>query len=768
MLRLRRFWPFIFIAVCAILPLWRALLMGETIGPFDQVRHMAPWNGPAPTRPYDVLQADAVLQFYPWRDMVFESWGHGQVPAWNPYELAGTPLLANSQSAGFYPPHVVAGLLHIPTGFAISLLAWFHLLWAGLGAYFLTRRLGGSRIGATVAGTAFCLSPFMLAWTGLSSVITTASWIPWVLGFVVALFQHAESVRVRNKRVVCLALCTAMMLLAGHLQFSAYGLGAAVFMAVWLLVSTRKSREPSDNEYRAPAKQKHAYLHGWALLRIVLGLGFGAMLAAPQLLPVLQYGKFSHRANVPAEQGYNAYVAGAIPWSALQGIAFPTALGDPSKPTPIKARKLNGANEYWPALTNRGMDFAETALGVGPLVFILLFFRRKLAGPVLPLLVSGIIALLIALGTGLNRPFYFLVPGWSAGGSPGRAIVLFALALCVVAGTAVDYVPLIPKKTVQLGTILAVLGALVLALLPVLFSINYPTLFSRDAIMAAIKATVANEAPIFLVTGILALAALLAFREKPAYKIALPVVTALCALIGYGFNLIPTGDASSLAAGLPKATTARMAFANPFWGLFTASRDVMPPNTAVYGRLHDLAGYDSLMHRDSVALLHSIDGEDAAASTNGNMMLVKPKADPKALADAGVTEIWSLRPLSQFYASPKVENGIFKYPNPGPGRAFTPAGPATITAEDYGHIEVEATGPGPLTLKDRMMPGWAAEVDGAPAAITGEPWRIVQLAEGKHKIIFRYQPPGMITGFLLACVAGLLCMLLWLPAFIKR
>ncbi|MFX9069623.1 hypothetical protein ABTN30_20170, partial [Acinetobacter baumannii] len=87
----------------------------------------------------DVLQADGVLQFYVWRDMVFDAWGKGQIPAWNSYQLAGTPLLANSQSAAFYPPHILMGLLHVPTAMAMTLLAWFHLFWAGLGCYFLSR-----------------------------------------------------------------------------------------------------------------------------------------------------------------------------------------------------------------------------------------------------------------------------------------------------------------------------------------------------------------------------------------------------------------------------------------------------------------------------------------------------------------------------------------------------------------------------------------------------------------------------------------------------
>ncbi|HQU19727.1 MAG TPA: hypothetical protein PLA92_11835, partial [Fimbriimonadaceae bacterium] len=124
---LRRNWAYVLLAFAPLLFLAPLLFSGETLGPFDSVRQMSPWEGPKPTRPWDVLQADAVLQFYGWRDLVFEGWRTGEVPHWNPYQLAGTPLLANSQSGAMYPLHILAGIFRLPTGLALVLLAWLHL-----------------------------------------------------------------------------------------------------------------------------------------------------------------------------------------------------------------------------------------------------------------------------------------------------------------------------------------------------------------------------------------------------------------------------------------------------------------------------------------------------------------------------------------------------------------------------------------------------------------------------------------------------------------
>lgn len=712
---------------------------------------MAPWNGPAPDSSWDVLQADGVLQFYPWRDMVFESWGKGQIPSWNPYELAGAPLLANSQSAALYPPHILVGVLHIPTGVAMVLLAWFHLLWAGLGVYYLSRRLGGSRNGSLIAGSAFCLSAFMVAWTVLPSVITTVSWIPWILGLIVGVFSGPK----RRHKIILLAVCVAMMFLGGHLQFAAYGMMAAVVMTLWITISTW-------NPTRART--------GFYAFGVLIGLFLGGLLAAPQLLPVINYSKFSHRANVPDQKGYEGYTKTAIPGFALQSLAFPTALGNPAKPSPVE----KGLNGDWAALASNNADFAETALGLGPVVFILLFFMKKPRGGTAALVLIGILALLLGLGTVLNEPLYFLVPGWSASGSPGRAVVLFVMAACVLAGVVSDNViEGQPKKVYGIAAGVCVFG-FVLAAVPILFGPAYST---SDQLNSAIKTYVSSEAPVFLATAIIALIAVCAARYKPEYRRLMPIGVVLCSVFAYGWNLIPTS--SSTLANIKSDGNARYAFVNASWGLLAPTPNLMPPNTASYSHIHDLAGYDSLLHRDSVLMLQAIDQGTPTPPANGNMMLVKPKADPKLLEEAGVTHVWSQKPIPSFtdpqgtvkgpYMIPSL--GIVEYELLGPGRAYTPNAPAQIVSESYNDIVIKAQGPGPLTLKDRMMPGWTATVDDKPAEITPldsslgkDLWRQVNLEGGGHTIHMTCQPPGLITGIICFLVSALLCIgLLLLP-----
>lgn len=750
MTALRRFWPYLTLILAPLFVLWPAVLLGKAIGPYDQIRQMAPWNGPKPGQPWDVLQADGVLQFAVWRDLVFDSWRHFQVPFWNPYELAGTPLLANSQSAALYPPHIIIGILQIPTAFGMTLLAWYHLAWAGLGTYFFARKVGASRVGGVVAGLSFSLSAFMVAWTGLPSVITTVAWIPWILGLTISLFRgnHVTSFGGRDeprsrprhiRRVLLLAVCFGMLILAGHLQFVAYGLMAALIFAGWLTVASLIEKLP---------ERPHPALRGLGGFAVA-GL-LGVCIALPQLLPVLEYSKFSHRQNQPTEVGYQAYQASAIRTFELVGLMHPNLLGDPTQ----DISGLQGAETwpaFWPAYVKRGANFAEEALGVGPVVIGLLLLARRrhdwraIGGVAL----LGTFGFLLAVGTPLGRILYFLVPGWSASGSPGRISVLFVMATCVLAGVSATqdseeepkekwrlYLPLAAMALVAIGSIYAVMfgtGS---------FQSWLPQV-SPDALQIIIASGTSGTRAMAAISTLVAIVSVgywLHQKRKPGWALVIGVVASLLLSVP---PVLRFSDSANLAVDGPR--DARIAVINGPWGLFEAQPALLPPNIAGLNRIHELGGYDSLIHRDTVKMLAGVDGEDPSPEANGNMMFVKKHADPRKLADAGVSEVWQLGP-----------DGLKKTPLEGPGRASTPAGPATIVSETASRLVLKAIGPGILSIRDRNMPGWTATVDGAPTPIQGDLWREIQLPAAEHEVVCNYVAPGYAIGLLPSLLAWLI------------
>jgi uncharacterized membrane protein YfhO len=67
--------------------------------------------------------------------------------------------------------------------------------------------------------------------------------------------------------------------------------------------------------------------------------------------------------------------------------------------------------------------------------------------------------------------------------------------------------------------------------------------------------------------------------------------------------------------------------------------------------------------------------------------------------------------------------------------------------------------------------GWTALVDGQPARVlrANRTQRAVALQAGSHKIVFRYEPPGLRAGVGVMLVAALAAIAIWLgPSWPKR
>lgn len=732
MSRARTLWCVVLLAVLAALPLAGALFSAKAIGPFDWIAPMTgAGEGTKPEQNWDILQADGVLQFYNWRDLVFEAWGQGHGPYWNPYQLAGTPLLANSQSAGFYPPHIAMGVLHVPTPVAMKFLAWFHLFWAGLGAFVLARRLGATDAGGLVAGGLFGTCAFLVAWVALPSVPTTCAWIPWCLWAMVRLLGKDDGVPLL-RRAIPLPLCVAMLVLGGHLQFVAYGLMATGLFWVWLTVRDRVWK---------------------AGLVALLGMGVGVMLAAPQLLPGLEYGRFSHRANTPSEEGYAGFVASAIQPYELPALVSLNLLGYPGP--------LNEAGtlpNYWPALAKRGANAAESAATVGPFALALIglaLVTRRYRKDAWPLAAMALLGLLLAMGTPLNRLLYFGVPGWSSTGSPGRIVVLAVLGVAVLAGLA------IPRSDEAKAAERPVFVGAIFGLLSVLLALG---IAARGVAATWIEGFDASAVPALAAqaakTGVLAPLVLAVLATVAIMVLARRGWKEGEAIGGVGFLLavgamlyggwVPTGTPPSRAA---ERDPRRVAFINDRWELFVPAPAWMPPNTATAFRVVDLAGYDSLLHRDTVKMLADIMGQDPAPPANGNIMLVKSSADPEKLRQAGVETVFARTEVPSLGTGRRAADNLYVYDLSGPGRASTPQGGAMVGQDGTDRTVVRGTGPGTLVLRDRNMPGWSAFVDGQPAEIRGGLWREVELPTGEHWVEFRYEPPGLGRGRTLCLVA---------------
>lgn len=709
--KLQRFWPILFLAILTSLPLLRGF-SGKTIGPHDQIQTMVDRTYTKPMeQAWDVLMADGVLQFYVWRDLVFESWSKGKLPAWNPYSLGGTPLLANSQSGALYPLHIVVGKMGIPTATAVVLLAWFHLLLASLGTYAAVRAHGGSKVGATIAAASFGLSPFMLGWTPLASVITTVAWIPWVWTFSVLLAKSSGNVW-RNSG--WLGLSVGMLLLGGHLQFAAYGLLACALVGITTLIASKTT-----------AQQK-----AFAVGGVVAALVVGGLMAYPQIKPVLEFSKNSHRAS--ARPNYDAYVASAIKPYELSNLVYPKALGDPRE----KALAEVPVSTYWPQFTKIGANWAESAISIGPIVLFGLILicvnwriKEKRSEMLIPLAV-GVIFLLLAMGTPLNK-LLFTLPGWAGTGSPGRAACIWVLGCCIAAGVSIgSFIENPPSINVLKYWAVA---TVIVCMLPLALSGNPPAVLpgiDQEVFKVVYGAGTAGSFFPMMVMAVLAPQAAIfqVMRRFPNSGILWLASMVVCFGVWGAFSIIPMSkplDLSAVKTSLNVQPSERIAVHNDNWQMSIPAHAYLPPNILALARIREIGGYDSLMDANTKKMLDDISGEDSAPPANGNMAFVKHEANPELLKEAGVSLLVEDHNHaiggSRFF----IENGTFSVEKDEPGVIV---------------LNVTASQDTTLIVRERNIRGW--HLNGKLLEPTSGLWLEVPVQKGNQRIELSYVPYG--------------------------
>jgi len=697
-----------------------ALLSGKTMGPFDQMSGMIPGQTAQNTdRSWDILQADGALQFYGWRDLVFEAHRTGKSPFWNPYQLGGTPLLANGQSAPYYPLHILFGKLGFPTGPAIVLLAWIHLAIAGLGLFALSRRLGAGVDGALLGGFCLALSPFAIAWSALASVMTACCWIPVLLAAQLNLIQ-------KPSWRTALATCgsAAMLLTAGHLQFIFYGLFAwLIFTAIAFFTQLEKPKPT------------------FSVIASVIALGLAGFAALPQINPSLEFSKSSHRQSVASEEGYAAYAASAIqPWEFL-GTLAPAFMGTPAHPDNA------GSEENIPSTLSTfvkpGGNYAESAiwLGVSIVLALCLLGKRTNWKQASPLIAVGIVGLLLAVASPLAKLLYFGIPGFSSTGSPGRAAILFVFAACAMAALAI---PHSPEESDPKAKAFPYFGLLGIALITILTSSQLTGLKSwMGFTMGPIIARRTTEALPSLIIALLAAAGAWYFWKKKGWIVAGTACAFIAHLISVPTQILPFSTPPNIQ--LEGAESQRVAFVNKNWDFISASQStIMPPNFATIARIQDIGGYDSLMAMSTVQTLKEINaGADPAPPTNGNMMFLKQGLSAEALSDAGVTRVYSRYTVDQLTQTGEIGD-VRIYDVAGPGVFTFPSTDSKLIELNTEGFALQIDGEGDHIARFANLPGWQMTINGKPSEIKQGKWIEASVPAGQNKVEFKYIPPGFL------------------------
>ncbi|MBX3066214.1 MAG: YfhO family protein, partial [Anaerolineae bacterium] len=282
-----------------------------------------------------------------------------------------------------------------------------------------------------IAALSYPLCNTLIARFGTIPMLEVAAWLPWLL-LATDLIIEGYTLR----RWLLLAIVLAMMLLAGHAQWTFYSLILAGCYALWQIASVRGSLRK--------------------LVPFFLAGAFAVLICAVQLLPTAEFQRLSQRAD-RLNEGF------ALNFSyspvSLVTLFNPDFFGNP------------GDGSY----VIGGLYF-ETALYIGfiPILFALIGIYRSVGhkqGRFFALV--AVIAILLA--TGRNLPLYPLlyryVPTFNLFQAPARWLLLAAFALAILAayGAAAFEATYKIKRRLRLliaaGAGTAVIGAVFLVLL---------------------------------------------------------------------------------------------------------------------------------------------------------------------------------------------------------------------------------------------------------------------------------------------------------------
>lgn len=135
------------------------------------------WESGIPHKP---IGDDQIRIFYPERTFTNKMFAKNTIPLWNPYVFAGTPHLANFQSAVFYPLNIM--YLFLPQIYAWELLLIIQPIMATFFMYLFLKLFKLEKPAIWLGAISFGFSGFMLVWSQENVVVGQAAlWLPLAL-----------------------------------------------------------------------------------------------------------------------------------------------------------------------------------------------------------------------------------------------------------------------------------------------------------------------------------------------------------------------------------------------------------------------------------------------------------------------------------------------------------------------------------------------------------------------------------------------------------
>jgi len=547
--------PVLFIGLLVVAFFWQFLFKGllpipsdTIIGLYHPFRDLYAKEYPNGIPFKNFLITDPVRQQYPWRELAVSIEKKMELPLWNPYNLSGTPLLANFQSATFYIFNVLFFIM--PFALAWSLIIFLGPLLGGVFLFLYLDNLKLSKWVSLLGSVSYAFSGFFVAWMEWGTITHTALWLPLIL-----LAIDKVVLSIKNRKLLAWSFAYLFSLVfsffAGHLQTFFY-----LFIFSWVYFLAR---------WFQFGKKKNVFLLFFILNSLFL------ILTSVQWIPTFQFVFLSAR-NID-QVGINN-PGWFIPWENLIQFVAPDFFGNPTT--------LN----YW-GVWNYGEFIGY--VGLSSLIFALfsLFFRRD--KKTLFFGTALIISLVFSLPTFFAKiPFDLNIPFVDTA-QPTRLLFLATSSLAVLSALGFDYFIKSKKKEIFLP----------LGVVSIIFVLLWFFVISSNPAISSINLEVSRRNLLFPTILLVIFWALISchlfLRKHRVIATAIPVIVigiAVFDLFRFGWKFEPFTQKEYLFP-----STSVIAFLQKNVGEFRIMSEdsrILPPNFSTIYRLKSIDGYDPL------------------------------------------------------------------------------------------------------------------------------------------------------------------------------
>jgi len=487
------------------------------------------------------LISDPVLQQIPWRHLSISALSQFELPLWNPYQMAGYPLLGTIQSGAFYPLNGIFSLL--PFISAWTIFIFLQQILAGVFMYWYLRNRSLSDQASTFGALSFSFSGFFISWLEWGTIVHTALWLPLALLAI-------DKLRKENtfKWSIVLGLSFIFSFLAGHLQTFIYSLALIIVYFIF--------------RWTATVSEKRVFVS------FVLTLGLACVITSPVWMSQLQHIGLSAR-NVDMDWHREGWF---IPVGQLMQFFAPDFFGNPA------------TGNYW-GIFNYGEFIGY--IGMAPLIlgcFALIYRRNR------ETMLWGVLLFLSILFASNNPiaafPYQLGIPFFTST-QPTRLVFIADVALVILAAIGFESLYKAKKKNALKALVIIIsfvllLYGLILLNIKDIGSANW-AVASRNLIMPTVLAISS--------LGFMIVSLFTEVGKKKILFLGIIIIT-LFDLLFFASKYTPFVEQQYF---YPNTKILKFLQDQPGeFRIMTRDRTILSPNITTMYRLQSVDGYDPL------------------------------------------------------------------------------------------------------------------------------------------------------------------------------